>query len=87
MKQNVVKRVLALGSALCLALGAGAGMADGAANFNETGMPIVNERVVQTMTFSSDPVYTVDLNQDMYFFKEMVAGSMERAQESHVCSQ
>ena len=34
-------------------------------------MPIVNERVVQTMTFSSDPVYTVDLNQDMYFFKEM----------------
>ena len=71
MKQNVVKRVLALGSALCLALGAGAGMADGAANFNETGMPIVNERVVQTMTFSSDPVYTVDLNQDMYFFKEM----------------
>ena len=54
-----------------LALGAGAGMADGAANFNETGRPIVNERVVQTMTFSSDPVYTVDLNQDMYFFKEM----------------
>ena len=39
MKQNVVKRVLALGSALCLALGAGAGMADGAANFMRLACP------------------------------------------------
>lgn len=45
--------------------------AEASSNFNESGMPIVKERVVQRITFSSDPVYTTDLGPDMYFFREM----------------
>ena len=58
---------------LALSAFAGGAMAEGDAdtNFNATGMPIVNEKVVQKVVFSSDPVYTIDLGPEMYFFKEM----------------
>lgn len=45
--------------------------APAAVNFNETGMPIVKEKVEQKVVFASDPVYTVDLGPEMYFFSEM----------------
>ncbi len=41
------------------------------ADFQESGMPIVNEKVVQKMAFVADPVYATELGPDMYFFKEM----------------
>lgn len=40
-------------------------------NFNETGMPVVKEKLVQKMAFVSDQVYTTDLGPELYFFKEM----------------
>lgn len=40
-------------------------------NFHEAGMPIVTEKVVQKVVFASDPVYTVDLGPEIYFFREM----------------
>lgn len=64
---------MALSMGLALSAFAGGAMAEGDAdtNFNATGMPIVNEKVVQKVVFSSDPVYTTDLGPEMYFFKEM----------------
>ena len=62
---------MALSMGLALSAFAGGAVAEGDANFNATGMPIVNEKVVQKVVFSSDPVYTTDLGPEMYFFKEM----------------
>jgi putative aldouronate transport system substrate-binding protein len=62
---------MALSMGLALSAFAGGAVAEEGGNFNATGMPIVNEKVVQKVVFSSDPVYTTDLGPEMYFFKEM----------------